>query len=300
MTRLATSCRALLLCALAFVVTGAQTKPVEEWREKFDAVYAPKEGEVLKRLMPPFIPERDDFYASHFPRMDQAPSAIIILWFGSSPNVRGMFSRSGEGWPLWVILREVLGLQGHEFDGPSLLLNRHFDGDWVVPISGVEKGFPPIYKRPDAKAMLDALARMISEDLGKPHVFVRETINREVIVAAGRPNPPGDRFQATPLELPLTGILFRSVFGGQGRIDHLLDQIPATTGWPVIMDIEQMPPFASFDWGTAESDKSVDENADEVPREQMEALIGAIAEQTGIQLRIEEREITRWTLKGKQ
>src|SRR5687768_299450 len=60
------------------------------WRERFDAVYLLKAGEAVKRIPPPFIPERADFNRSQgFDYVDeQYPDRNAVIFVQDARGVR--------------------------------------------------------------------------------------------------------------------------------------------------------------------------------------------------------------------
>src|SRR5206468_4564741 len=116
-------------------------KPESEWMPKFREVYALKQGEVLKRVPKPFIPQRIEFYRakmhpSQVQAMPRVPDfyllndngeefSMITAWFGQ-PDVAGLFA-------------SVLNIDSTTLIGDQKLLNQQLTGDIVLsPTASVE------------------------------------------------------------------------------------------------------------------------------------------------------------------
>ncbi|MHC4619502.1 MAG: M56 family metallopeptidase [Planctomycetota bacterium] len=92
-----------------------------DWRKTFYEVYRLEEGQVLKRIAPPFIPEREDYYyeQSHG-GVQEPPDFFTFHW-------DGQLKLWGEGWwggkrPLLSVLRNNLSMGRDTFEGPEELL----------------------------------------------------------------------------------------------------------------------------------------------------------------------------------
>src|SRR3954471_9010934 len=101
-------------------------KPLDQWWPKFKSVYELAEGENLKRVPKPFIPERIEYYRakmhpSQVQAIPQGPDfyaltydgtdfTMITAWFGQ-PDVRGLFG-------------SVLGIERELLLGPAEVLNK--------------------------------------------------------------------------------------------------------------------------------------------------------------------------------
>src|SRR5438093_117797 len=114
----------LLAIALALTLTARAQEAEKTWQEKFDEVYKLDEGETLKRIAPPFIPERLTYYRTNSQSQAQAiprgPDYICFHWTGRL-NQWGMgFGYSG-GLTLSQVMQDVIGLQNYEIDGDAKL-----------------------------------------------------------------------------------------------------------------------------------------------------------------------------------
>lgn len=278
----------IVILGFALVLPGAQTRPTEEWRPEFDKVYALADGEILKRVPPPFIDERFEFLGSRAEGRDPSGLAAMVIEWRKDPFLRsGHGNAAGEGLPLSRILEFVLELKPYEIDAPREMLDREFPGDWVV--------------RPgaDAQRLLDSLARIMGDDAGVQYQFSARKEKCEVVVVRGRLTIDVDPFQIVKLDLPVKDVLFREHFGGGAMLKQFYSRLSAASGWAVIDATDQKQFFARIEYGDDENHELAPPEVVRIPREQMEEIVRAIGEQTGLELKFEEREILRWALEEK-
>jgi hypothetical protein len=145
------------------------------WRKPFEDVYHLSKGTVVKRIKPPFIPERKLYYRQEHrsqARMAPPPEVMSFPW-------NGKLGRPGMAWgPTVCSLRNLLvhrfELKAYEFDGPPGLLDLDLPGDWIVSADA------------SREQLLNALAKIVQEDLGRAVRFELRQVERGVIVARGR------------------------------------------------------------------------------------------------------------------
>ncbi len=156
------------------------------WREKFNSIYSLNDGEVLKHIAPPFIPERREYLLSS--KGEQAvrndrdqTTAYIFHWDG---NLKGLVKFTGStsaSIPLKGFLQFALNWGSYDYEGPPEVLETVFEGDWIV--------------RKDApvETILNALEDIYKEETGKEINFTKQKIETEAIIARGKYN-----FQSLP------------------------------------------------------------------------------------------------------
>lgn len=149
--------------------------PMPAWKQRFEAVYRLENEQILKRISPPFIPERRDYYLNEHSQqaslVSRSPDRFIFHW-----------DRKLKNWGLGFIntpdidstLRGVLRLMSYEFEGPKELLDLNLPGDWIV------RDEAPV------AAKLAALQEVLADELGRKIRFEKRTVEHEVIVATGR------------------------------------------------------------------------------------------------------------------
>ncbi|MBN1973528.1 MAG: carboxypeptidase regulatory-like domain-containing protein [Sedimentisphaerales bacterium] len=146
-----------------------------EWRRNFNKVYFLEDGKVLKRIAPPFIPERKEYYkvedSTQYSFINEPPDFFTFHWDGKLNMWGGGFG-SGKR-PLKSVLNNNLSMNKNSFEGPDELLNVDVPGDWIV--------------RKDAtvEQKLKALEEILANELGRNIRFEKRFIERETIVATG-------------------------------------------------------------------------------------------------------------------
>ncbi|HUW82639.1 MAG TPA: TlpA disulfide reductase family protein [Phycisphaerae bacterium] len=144
------------------------------WRQRFDAVYRLEPGEVVKRIAPPFIPERKQYYLATLSGqadvIPEPPDYFKFLWPGS-------LAPDGYGFCGEVTLSKVLSILGvarNEYEAPPELLKLIVPGDWIVR------------KASSTRERLTALEAILRDELGASIRFQQRQVKRPVIVARGR------------------------------------------------------------------------------------------------------------------
>jgi ankyrin repeat protein/type II secretory pathway component GspD/PulD (secretin)/beta-lactamase regulating signal transducer with metallopeptidase domain len=151
------------------------------WQEKFYSLYRLEDGQVLKRIAPPFIPERRGFFLSVQPGRYSSNTYEELVsqhfnWDGDL-SIRGARVGSGIYIPrLKYALESVIGLGNREYDIPPDILSADMSGDWIV-----RKDTPQ-------EDLLLALEQIIKEETGKEIDFVKQKVKTEVIIAKGKYN----------------------------------------------------------------------------------------------------------------
>jgi Leucine-rich repeat (LRR) protein len=160
--------------------------PMPEWRQRFEAVYRLEEDQILKRISPPFIPERRDYYLNEYSHqaslVSRSPDRFVFHWDRK-------LKRWGYGFidtpDIDSTLRSVLGINTFEYDWPEELLSLELPGDWIVRDGTAQE------------MKLKAFEQLLADELSRPIRFEKRIVEQEVIVATGRfkfhPTPGADR-----------------------------------------------------------------------------------------------------------
>jgi hypothetical protein len=146
------------------------------WRTRFDQVYGLAPGEAMKRVEPPFIPEREAFWAETQRQLNQPKPlvanrddfALGLEWEGEVPR----WIYAGGNLNLGYAMQSVVGLQTWEFD-ESVPRDLKLPGDWVTRHGAT------------VEEKLASLAPIASKQLGRPVHFEKRTGPREAIVVRG-------------------------------------------------------------------------------------------------------------------
>jgi RNA polymerase sigma factor (sigma-70 family) len=148
----------------------------EAWRHRFEAAYQLKDGEVIRYIKPPFIPERMTYYQTDDKRQSQLiPSGPGWMALQQAGNKLGwMIMGFGTNTlSLQQILKRPLEFRRYEFEAPPALLNLNLAGDWTI-----RTGIP-------REELLKALEPIILKTTGRKIHFEKQNVERDVIVAHG-------------------------------------------------------------------------------------------------------------------
>ncbi len=153
-----------------------QAEGVPDWERRFNEVYRLEIDDVMRRIAPPFIPERQTYYKMREPTqaeaIEQPPDYFRFRWDGGLR--RDGYGFRGGDLPLQAVLTRIVKLAPYEFEGADEALNLPVAGDWIV--------------REDTSVdeRLAALEAIFAEQFGRDIRFVHETVERDVLVATGR------------------------------------------------------------------------------------------------------------------
>ncbi len=248
------------------------------WREAFDVVYRLDEGEILKRVASPFIPERRLYYriehADQARHIAEPPDRFV---FHAQPD--GSVEKGGMSFGGADTLRHVLGwlgLKRYEIDGDAVLLDAPvLPGDWVI--------------RNDAptEQKLDAMASIAAE-AGLAVAFERRHVERDVVLASGELRPERDRVQVSAIEPENDD----ESGGGSGEGDEFLAALGSRLGVRIdATAVAGLDQKLSWSWYRSSRLQAI-------PEGDRPAVIGAVldrvAEQTGLRLETARRRVPIW------
>ncbi|MBN2589908.1 MAG: redoxin domain-containing protein [Sedimentisphaerales bacterium] len=121
-----------LLYNLASVLTDGPPKPMPGWRERFDAVYSLNEGEIIRWVRTPYIPERQ-IYATqelhYYSSTDNPPPPGYMSFFWDGDKVRNWALMMSEG-GLGSVFSDM-GFQRYEYKIELEKLHE-LCGDWII------------------------------------------------------------------------------------------------------------------------------------------------------------------------
>jgi hypothetical protein len=140
----------------------------------FDEVYGLPKNEVIRRIAPPFVEARMDFYRKDRPAraktLPQGPEAMLIFWREGKPRIWGMnVARAYQGEQLIETL-----LDPPDLGGDLQLIRTDITGDFSIK--------PDV----DQDQLRTALEKVIGDAAGVPTTLNFRQVQRQVIVFRGK------------------------------------------------------------------------------------------------------------------
>jgi len=261
--------------------------PPGDWRKAFYEVYRLEEGQVLKRIAPPFIPERAEYYRhqerSQASAVPEPPDYFTFHWDGKL-KPWGLGFTNGKT-PLESVLRHNLNMGRDTFEGPEELLEIQVPGDWIV--------------REDSSTEehLKALQNILKDQIGREIYFVRSKVDREVLIASGR-----FKFRPSPAMFSTGSVHMYSDEldsdtgggGGSGSLSKFLQRIAGQINMTVI-DKTRRSEDTELQWNTHRSSylRRLKPGTHEY-QAKLEMLLKNLSEQTGLKFERERRMVDKW------
>jgi WD40 repeat protein len=258
------------------------------WQDAFDRRYALADGQVLKRVAPPFPPERSEYI---FESQDWFHGAGYVHRFRYGGTLTDE-AESGENarMELRELLRFLVRLKSYEYGGPADLLRREIAGDWIYR-GGTSQ-----------RDLIAALGTILRNELGLLVKIEPREVEREVILVRGR-------YQARPLLAGEEGKVLH-VFaeamppqGGLGgdnssNLRTLLDRVADRVGRR-FLDESQTPGELKIAWHDYLVLTSAELGRDsEEGRVLLDRLLENLSKQTSLEFRREIRKESVWSLTG--
>jgi beta-lactamase regulating signal transducer with metallopeptidase domain len=262
-----------------------------EWRKVFEKAYRLEEGEVVKLVKPPFLPERQDYMVDMC--LDQGGLDMLMdAWYlcggfrWDGQLTRGTWY-GGPGLPrIRSVLNWVLRIPDYDFAVPEELHGMQMPkGDWVV-----RDGASPEEK-------LAALEEIIRREMHRSIRFEKRTVERDTIVATGRyaltPLPDKDPNQFCLFinrDVPV------SENGEKGEADSLTDLLhQLAEGINIAID-DRTDPVQTGKVQYVAADALMDTYPERVIDKEnyLPALLDNIARQTGLQFTVEKQPAEVW------
>jgi hypothetical protein len=261
---------------------GVKAK-VPAWRLRFDKHYALVDGQILKRVGPPYPPERSDylFYRSFGGRPDLQHSEVF-RWDGRLRHSGTMTTNT-----LQHVLGLVLNFRRGEFDGPSQLLNKSIPGDWITR-QGASK-----------TDELMALEKILANELKKSFHFTPREIEREVIITAGRYqfHALGGLAKEHAVHLGTGSFPSNEGGGGSGSLGEMLDWLGDRVGRLVIDETEPSNEMIVWRDHLVKTMHEIASSSDS-GRAVLNRLLENVSKQTSLTFRQERRKVVVWTVSG--
>jgi hypothetical protein len=255
------------------------------WREKFDEVYRLKDGQILKRIAPPFIPERMDYYTNeHNYQAESIPDGPQMMTFKWNEKLNNWGMGFGGVHNLTEPL-ELFGLKSYQYEGPEELLKVELPGDWIVRVDTT------------IEERMDALEQLLAEEVGKNIKFEKRIVNRNVIVASGTYefHQSSGTYNNKSLHL-YSDRLDPDEGAGGGTAHTVADLITALgdqVGIPVINETNANKEI-NIPYGHHRSSylRRVKDKAEKMKK--LDILLANLTKQTELQFRIERQPVEIW------
>lgn len=270
-----------------------EKKPDEPARKaEFRKAYGLKDGELVKRIAPPYPDCRADYFRDRIRRRDGRNPAefeledelnnFTVFYWKDGTSTAGWQTRCepNEGVSLGFVLDTVLGISKSRVEVEGVSLNEKVTGDFVVRVGA------------DREKMAAQLEMMLRKEVGLPVRFTFKEVEEEVFVLSGKyaAKPLEDR-KADEIEVYAVRLIERTVGGGgSGDFQFMIDAIERHTGRPILLDkIDGLPKAVRWHF-----------NFRDPLNKQMEAqerdaaiLLDNIAAQTGLTVKAEKREMRK-------
>jgi RNA polymerase sigma factor (sigma-70 family) len=245
-----TKAKTAILVGVGMLLAGSTTAAFwnfhfgeNSWRNRFEAVYKLNDGEVVRFIALPYIPERLEYYHTEKELQDQAkaiPKGPDIFVFKQDKNGQLQYASCGFGFKqhsLQQILDDPLGFWRYEFEAPDELLNLNLPGDWTIR------------ENANRETLLVALEPIIFKATGRHIHFEKRTVERDVIVAHGTAK---DLNWQTKVLIYAEKSKVRGGGMGSGTLQQLLGFVGEQLNVYMVNDAKtaepEPPGAASFDW----------------------------------------------------
>jgi hypothetical protein len=258
------------------------------WQEAFDRRYALADGQVLKRVAPPFPPERSE---SIFESQDWRHGAGYVHRFRYDGTLTDE-GESGENARMGLreLLRFLVRLRSYEYEGPDDLLRREIAGDWIYRAGTSQRD------------LIAALGTILREELGLRITIEHREVEREVIVVRGRyqfrPLQSGDAGRV--LNVFAEAVPSQEYHGDDwsGNLRKLLDRLGDQLGRR-FLDESQTPGELKIMWRDHLALSAPELGRDsERGRVMRDRLLENLSKQTSLEFRREIRKDRAWSLTG--
>jgi hypothetical protein len=238
-----------------------------DWRARAHAIYGLAEGQVIKRVPPPFPPERDRLLREHNMPNPDHPTSATWVWDGTRLKWNSLSLTAGT---VAGAIQMGARLNGHELDQWEGLGD--LPGDLVIR-EGTTK-----------QQRLDALAELVERETGRKIRFEPAKVQRDTIVVRGEYRPG-------PLEgLPGNVI---ELFAGDGP-DPRQRQAERGDLKGLFSIVENLTSLRVDDETAAKANPRVSYRIDRREPLKPDRIIELLGKQTGLRFAVEKRETEMW------
>jgi beta-lactamase regulating signal transducer with metallopeptidase domain/thiol-disulfide isomerase/thioredoxin len=259
---------------------GVAGKP-PTWRHRFDQVYQLAPGEVLRHVPVPFIPERTNFITERnaLGGAGEWPERFTVEWDGAA-----VWSTPHGDATLMPLLGSLAGWHrawGTDiFDCPVELGRQKIPGDWCVAREA------PLAKR------LEALERLLRDELHLPIRIERKQVERDAIVVSGQyrfvPLRPDDKYVHLSTD---NHDLDDECGGGPGGFPEMVEWLSGFTGVPFVAEAAGPP-----DVGVELRQHPSTILRKPFPAKELDQIIANLARQTSLKFERQRRPVDVWSV----
>ncbi len=272
------------------------------WKQRFEQVYRLDDGQILKRLAPPFIPERKEFFVNERPgqaeNLPEGPAVMVFHWRDVNANLS--HTEEHRNFSLGNLVKyimeisipalgyaEVENYSGNP-EGSEQLLSMQLPGDWIV------RNEAP----PEAKAR--ALEKLVADEFGRHINIQKRIVERDVIIATGQ-------FKFSPVYSDEEIVMFadedesvrkkgETVISGTNTVAKFLQELAWLVSIPVIDRTATMEDTiinyrAYLGWPSLHRVKNVSEKKDK-----LRFFLDTLSPQTNLQFEIKREPVEVWVV----
>ena len=286
---------------LAFLANPAPTEAIETsvqpepnattWRAAFEAAYGLEDGQAIKCISPPFVPERAQYLqeaASDGTERSDAGHRNQYYRFVWDDALEGHeILGPDRPLPLATIIERVIGLTSYKYEGPAHVLRLRLAGDWVV--------------RKDAptEQLLAALEQIVQDQTQSSIGFTQQRVDAIVVRSSGT-------YRFTP-QSGITGTDGVHIYAGHwsiqpdalgadsdcGTVAGLLDHVADSIGMPIIDGTQSTN--VQVCWATHGSSQLRDQRSvSSIYNRQVASLLNNLTNQTGLTFSMELGSVVQW------
>jgi RNA polymerase sigma factor (sigma-70 family) len=254
--------------------TSAPAARADDWQSRFNSAYSLGAGEVLKRLPPPPIPERQRLFDQLDPRrrsFDPRADYLFVWRDRTLESLRGPLGPHTLG----LLLSYGLDIPSYSVDVPDAVRAMRLSGDWVV-----RQGAGDAQK-------FAALSQIVERDWGRRIRFQKQAVEREVLVATGQFKPPGADRKEPLIDLFTTA---RPTDNAkvQGDLPGLLRTVGELAGLMIVDESPQADAKLAWRFGTGVRPNTT------LSAEHAALLLDHLSEQTGLEFKRDIRPVELW------
>jgi len=271
--------------------TPASQTDAPPWRAAFDAAYQLEDGQNLKCLAPPFIPQRTQYLTSVKTDLagqtDRAIKNRLYQFQWDNGLQDSEQIASNRFLELSSVLENIVGLGSYEYEGLPHLLRLPLTGDWIVR------------KNAPTDQLLKTLEQIVKDQRQWSIGFVKQHADAIVIRASGT-----YRFRAIP---PLPADSRVHIYAGNvaalrgdtgsdndcGTVAELLNDVAHRVGMRIIDDTQSSR--INLCWIGHESAQLRNrKNTPTFYNTQLASLLTNLTNQTDLSFKIELGTVERW------